>query len=254
MFNQPDSQNAEGGFFNDSTFSPNVDKKRDAPRKQQTIGNVTIKQIVECAGDTIVFAGSEINLVKVFARVKGINDTSVKTEYLLEDDTGTILGVSWRDGDAGDDRSKKLNVVENTLCAIVGTIRTVEERKNLLVLHIDVVENANELTTHLLSIAHMKLKAQIRSSKEHQPNGAPAASNVVNGVGNGNAGGSPNRVVHQFVTEMGANEDAGVGKDLIVRHFAGQFSARQIEEIIMDLCNEGQLYTTIDDDHYKSTE
>jgi hypothetical protein len=32
------------------------------------------------------------------AKVNSINVTSVKTEYVLEDETGTILGVAWRDG------------------------------------------------------------------------------------------------------------------------------------------------------------
>jgi hypothetical protein len=32
------------------------------------------------------------------AKVNSINVTSVKTEYMLEDETGTILGVAWRDG------------------------------------------------------------------------------------------------------------------------------------------------------------
>jgi len=31
-------------------------------------------------------------------KVKSIDVTSIKTEYILEDDTGNITGVSWRDG------------------------------------------------------------------------------------------------------------------------------------------------------------
>lgn len=32
------------------------------------------------------------------AKVLSINVSSIKTEYWLEDETGKILGVAWRDG------------------------------------------------------------------------------------------------------------------------------------------------------------
>ncbi|XP_065344432.1 replication protein A 32 kDa subunit-like [Cloeon dipterum] len=247
-----DSQTA-AGFFDESMTSPTVDKKRDGPKRDQSIGNVTIQQILACDGDSFTIGSMEITLVKVLARVKQITVSAVKTEYLLEDETGSMVGVQWRDGDSGNDEEVTSPVVENSLCMVVGSIREVESKKNLLVLNICAVDNPSLVTQHLLSIIHTKLSAAVMEGNAVAPMDVAAAP--VNGHANGMpAPTTKNEIIAQFIKRAGAGIEVGVDRKQIVQEYSKQYTVKEIDEALAYLCDEGQLYTTSDDSHYKSAD
>ncbi|CAB3381261.1 Hypothetical predicted protein [Cloeon dipterum] len=247
-----DSQTA-AGFFDESMTSPTVEKKRDGPKRDQSIGNVTIQQILACNGDSFTIGSMEITLVKVLARVKQITVSAVKTEYLLEDETGSMVGVQWRDGDSGNEEDVTSPVVENSLCMVVGSIREVESKKNLLVLNICAVDNPSLVTQHLLSIIHMKLSAAVMEANPMAPAiAAPAAAN-----GHDNVMPVPtnkNEIIALFIKKTGSGSEVGVNRDRIVQEFSKRYTVKEIDEALAYLCDEGQLYTTSDDSHYKSAD
>ena len=41
--------------------------------------------------------------------------------------------------------------------------------------------------------------------------------------------------------------------DVVVQQLNGRFTEAQVREAVEHLVNEGHLYSTIDDDHFKST-
>ena len=47
--------------------------------------------------------------------------------------------------------------------------------------------------------------------------------------------------------------DEGVKIDVVAQQLNGRFTEAQVREAVEHLVNEGHLYSTIDDDHFKST-
>ena len=53
--------------------------------------------------------------------------------------------------------------------------------------------------------------------------------------------------------EAAGRRDEGVKIDVVVQQLNGRFTEAQVREAVEHLVNEGHLYSTIDDDHFKST-
>jgi len=91
-------------------------------------------------------------------------------------------------------------VVENTYCQVVGSLRSAEDSKTLLVLHIAPVTNPNLITEHLLSIMHTKLKAQVGTAAPTGEATATSTSTATNGGTTFNGAGNPNQTVLNYIT------------------------------------------------------
>jgi hypothetical protein len=95
-------------------------------------------------------------------------------------------------------------VVENSFCQVVGSLRNVDDTKNLLVLHISAVNDPNMLTEHLLSIVHTSLKARISTAAASgsQENKVKVAGATVPADGGSSTSktGTPEQIIHTFIT------------------------------------------------------
>ena len=78
------------------------------------------------------------------------------------------------------------------------------------------------------------------------PSSAPAAA--VNA-----AGGSCVDQAKAIFEGPDGRRDEGVKIDVVVQQLNGRFTEAQVREAVEHLVNEGHLYSTIDDDHFKST-
>ncbi|KAF4519174.1 hypothetical protein B566_EDAN008237 [Ephemera danica] len=149
------------------------------------------------------------------------------------------------------ENSEKQPMVEGIYCRMVGSVRSQEGSRYLMLLQVEPMTNANHLTEHLLAVIHNELAA-------HKPpavngNAAPTAGASTSGLP-GAAVVKPEPGVGGGINQRSFTSEAGVGKADIVKNFHNEISPRQIDEALEFLCNEGQIYTTVDDDHYRSTE
>ena len=78
------------------------------------------------------------------------------------------------------------------------------------------------------------------------PSSAPAAA--VNA-----AGGSCVDQAKAIFEGPDGRRDEGVKIDVVAQQLNGRFTEAQVREAVEHLVNEGHLYSTIDDDHFKST-
>jgi replication factor A2 len=67
------------------------------------------------------------------------------------------------------------------------------------------------------------------------------------------AGGSANNQVFAIFNGPQGHGESGVRVDDVVTQLNGRFTEAQVRESVEHLVNEGHLYSTIDDDHFKST-
>jgi replication factor A2 len=138
------------------------------------------------------------------------------------------------------------------------------------------IEDHNALTMHLLDVILTHQKATLGPAKG--VNGAPAGIKSSQGQkaegeqysnGNGysaaaaggqqqqqqqsNAGGSiREQVLHAFQHGPGADSDSGCSTDGVAKQLP-HLTFGQVSEAVTQLSNEGHLYSTVDEEHYKTT-
>lgn len=263
MFNDTDG----GGFFNaDNSFgggSPQVSKKGGEQKRAQNIMPVTAKQVLTSGEDGLRIGDLNFYLVTLVGIVRAVEATSVKVTYVLEDNTGCIEGVNWIDGEDGGQAAQP-QAVENTYCRLSGTIRTQGDKRYIMVFNIQQIEDFNEVTTHFLEVALFSKKAEARSA------GGVRDADVGNTMSNGGGNNLTNSLmvsggnsVANGLTEcqkkvltiiQGVIVDNGISSEEVVDRLRGQAPKSEVMAAMEFLCSEGHIYSTIDDNHYRSTE
>jgi len=124
--------------------------------------------------------------------------------------------------------------------------------------------SANEITNHLLETYYVKLKLrQIRSKAggssmfgvPHAQGGGPLASY------NNNASGGSAMITGLtkfqetiYSTIQACMTETGMEKSQIYNSMKGKISQRDVDAALEFLCSEGHIYSTIDEEHFKSTD
>jgi len=191
-------------------------------------------------------------------------------DYYVDDNTGPPLLVNQfieeeRDGNT-------IPVAENTYVRVFGKVRTWGNQRGVTGFAIVPLKNLNELTMHILEVTHCKLffgKDILRRHEERANNKTPSAGA---GTGTGamaataNYGATSksmpaaaissgltgmNGEIHKFLSTT--TSESGYSVADINRRFP-QFPIPKIREQLELLSSEGHVYTTVDDDHYRTTD
>lgn len=272
----------DGGGF-DNSGKGSSDKKN--ARDNHSIMPLTIKQVLESekniAEDNWSVDGQVIYQVKLVATIVSKEEHTTNVNYVVNDGTAGIECKKWIDGQGAPEDSSRL--VEGRLVHIFGQLREHDEKKTILILNISVVEDWNELTHHLLEVTLNHLQ----NTKGPIP-GSAMATSMKSGMGMGmstpsfngmggsvfNAGMGGMRQPNFGQTSI-SNQDMDVGRKVlevykmhsdsetglsfqdalhILNQQGSSLSLNDLRKFVDNLSSEGQLYTTIDEMHYKSTD
>ena len=84
-----------------------------------------------------------------------------------------------------------------------------------------------------------------------------SVNNYGGGGGGGGQGGIGNeqeisftQQVHNKVTELGNSDERGVSLGALIQHLGG--SEDKVRQALENLLTQGQVYSTIDDEHYRA--
>lgn len=261
MWNDDNDFNTnEGGGFDNTTnmFQSPASQQAKSSNKPRAIAPVTIKQVLDSQGEGLTIKEIDVQMVRIVGIVKGIDVSSIKVSYTVEDATGSIVGISYLENDS-EENSYPVPVVENTYCVLTGIIRTQSEVKHIMVFNIYPVTNFNEILEHYLAVIHMSLKAeQIPANipeKSDLKQDMVASYGDTNGRNESSTLGSIDvkyRKVYEAI--MRATSDSGINIDEIRTIMTVKMPVNQIRAALDYLVNEGHIFTTIDDNHFKSTE
>jgi len=127
------------------------------------------------------------------------------------------------------------------------------------------VTNVNEITSHLLETQYIKLKMRQLKSKMGQPfNNNSVSSNSMGGSMSGplaSTGFSSSGItgLTSFQTMVysiiqATLVETGIEKSQIYSAVKGKMASRDVDAALEFLCSEGHIYSTIDEDHFKSTD
>ncbi|XP_046404192.1 replication protein A 32 kDa subunit [Ischnura elegans] len=264
-------RNAAGFYSASKTDSPSGDQNKDA-RRQRNVVPVTISQILQGGDDGLKIGETQVHLATLVGVVKSVEISSTKITYVIQDDTGSISASIFIESGDGNDASNQ-PVVENSYYRLIGSIRMVHEKPFVMVLKIMPLCELNELTTHLLEVIHTTVKSeQLMKKKEsdtfHNTNNTALPNSLMGASfdnrnsnampGYGATGGLMNGFTPQqqlvYSAIQTCIEGTGIHKSAIANSIRGRVSPKEIENILEFLSNEGHIYSTIDEEHFKTTD
>jgi len=235
---------------------------------------LTVKQLKgasqEHPDDAWKVDGCELHQVKIVGNVLNVDEQSTFTKYDIEDSTGVVEVKLWLD--AGDDDAmseRRSQCREGAYVRVIGTVRSFQNTLHVVSHDVRPVEDHNQITHHFLEAIFQhcqrtKAPPVVQGGGSWSQAGAPAQSNQLKSsiALEDNAGGASNdcnamqNEVLSFFNQNDSPDDDGTGLSLDVVAASLQqkgIQERDVRSAVEYLANEGHLYSTIDDNHYKST-
>lgn len=291
FYESTNANNGGGGFFSPSGSNNNNNNNMSSPgfqgtpkafgsqtkrsnsrKDRETLVPVTIKMIQDAEQDTnddSVFrlsGAQEFSQVKVVGSVVSVKEQSTNVLYVVEDGTGRMDVKMWLDTDqddvmdGGDGTSSSAaaanKCTEGTYVRAIGTVKVFNDKRHVSAFNIRPVEDFNEITHHALETAYVHLKAT-KGAQTGAVTENDAATKTYEGPvdASGNAGDKLQNDVVRVFTENSSMDDQGLDiRKAIEMLLPKGYSAPEIRKAIGFLTDEGHLYSTIDENHLKSTE
>ncbi|NWH56894.1 RFA2 protein, partial [Geococcyx californianus] len=149
-------------------------------------------------------------------------------------------------------------VPPGTYVKIAGHLRSFQNKKSLVAFKIMPLENMNEFTTHILETvnAHMMLRKNLMSALRVPHSYSSAAISDVGDYGGGSNLPVNGLTAHQSQV-LNLIKNCPVPEGMSLQELKLQLqnmSMATIRQAVEFLSSEGHIYSTVDDDHYKSTD
>ena len=250
---QQNNYNAGGGY-NSGGFVANGSQGTPGGGEKKNINNalrpVQIQQINEAHQShpdaDFKIDGAEVGPLTFCGRVVNISSAATNTTYKIEDSTGTIEVKQWVDAE----RSADNPIRNDANVRVHGTLKSFNQKRHVGLSSIKLITDDEELKFHELECKYVQL---------YFTRGAPTATANAMETGGGVGGGSE---LQQKLSSldpfsrkvMEAIHASDVPDGINVRTLQGILGGGgDLAATIEGLKEDGHLYTTIDEDHVKST-
>jgi replication factor A2 len=250
-----------------STFSsPNANAKETKKLVPKHVVPVTGQQILECTNveneSTIFECGSvKFSQVCFMGIIRNVIKRANDTTYLINDMTSSDINVKQQadeedneEGGGGEPRKEQQQYIENQYVRVNGIVKSLQNEKIVQAFGIRPVANLNELTNHMLEVINTSIHYATGGSQGADNNGANSLGGAKSGGGNGDSNGGLTGIQHEvsaFIKQSKSSEGAHVNE--LFEQFT-KYPQNKIKEALEFLSNEGHIYTSIDDEHFKSTD
>ncbi|XP_050788346.1 replication protein A 32 kDa subunit isoform X1 [Gopherus flavomarginatus] len=244
-----------GGFG--SPAATQGEKKQRS--RSQNIVPCTVSQLyaAEQIDETFKIREVEISQVVIMGIIRQAEKAPTNILYKIDDMTAAPMDVrQWVDTDEAG--SENVVVPPGTYVKVAGHLRSFQNKKSLVAFKIMPLEDMNEFTTHLLEIvnAHMVLRKSIMTtSKMPQSLGSFGMSDMASyGCGSNVPVNGLTAHQSQVLNLIKSCPDA---EGLSLKELKSQLhniNMTTIKQAVEFLSSEGHIYSTVDDDHYKSTD
>eukprot|EP01028_Stygiella_incarcerata_P003613 TRINITY_DN1746_c0_g1_i1.p1 TRINITY_DN1746_c0_g1~~TRINITY_DN1746_c0_g1_i1.p1 ORF type:complete len:248 (-),score=61.52 TRINITY_DN1746_c0_g1_i1:114-857(-) len=215
-------------------------------------------------GDDEVFTYEGIPLVQItlVGLVTEVNTSESRKEFTLDDGTGIIKARIWTSG-AGSAFHEMVEMCREGLYAhVFGHIKEWDGEIGITAFSICALSDTNEITYHFADVMssykthkeYLEQKEGGGSSLLEKPADRPVIQMNEGGV---DAFSAVQTHVLSFIREamkLTQFAETGPGKEDIIGHLGSSFSERDILTAIDYLLEEGLVYISVDDFHYKATD
>ncbi|XP_053183935.1 replication protein A 32 kDa subunit [Scomber japonicus] len=252
-----------GGFASPS-LSQGGEKKGRARATQ--IIPCTVSQLMTAsqADESFKVGDVEVAQVTIVGIIRSTDKSMTNIQYKVDDMTGAPMDVKqWVDTeDPGVDSTV---LPPGTYVKVSGNLRSFQNHRSVVAFSVRTLEDLNEITSHMLEVvhAHMALSkpqttpgaaggmsssvtSMSRSGKESMGGAYAGANDMVNNGLSANQ----NQVLSLI---RGCPDPQGISIQDLKQRLSG-ISLSVIKQAVEFLSNEGHIFSTIDEDHYKSTD
>lgn len=253
-----------GGFASPS-LSQGGDKK-GRTRATQIIP-CTVSQLMSASQTDEAFKVGDVEVaqVTIVGVIRSTDKSMTNIQYKVDDMTGAPMDVKqWVDTE---DPSVDSTVLPpGTYVKVSGNLRSFQNHRSVVAFGVRPLEDMNEITSHMLEVvqAHMMLSKPQSSlgggvSSNDTPMSRPSVERT-GGMGGGYAGANDmtnnglsanqNQVLSLI---RSCPDQQGISIQDLKQRLSG-ISLAVIKQAVEFLSNEGHIFSTIDEDHYKSTD
>ncbi|KAJ3428254.1 replication protein a-related [Anaeramoeba flamelloides] len=260
----------------------------------RTITPLTIRQIqlsTESEGNTFKIDNEFVMNVSLVGTVIKVLDGNTYTNYTIDDGTGQLKIREFKrhkqnnmeeeeqqqqpqeEGGEGENKSKAKeieNPFENKYVRIIGNLKEYKNQKSFSVTKITEITDSNQITTHFLEaiLVHLqRIKGTLKKEQTSSQNSQiKEEKNEIQKETNNNNNNSNN-----IITQQNTNQILGLAlKDKALRLISSNQTSsgislqelakelksteEEIREIVDFFLDQGQIYITIDDEHFRSTD
>lgn len=246
-----------GGFGSPSATQG---EKKGGRSRAQSIIPCTVAQVLSVSQTEDIFRFGEVELsqVTLVGVIRHAEKAPTNIQYKLDDMTAPPIDVrQWVDTDEGG--GENIVVPPGNYVKVSCHLRSFQNKKSLVAFNVRPLEDMNELTSHMLEVVH----AQMLLNKP-QPmigdGGMNRSLSVPGNTGSGYSGaedGGMNGLTPQQSQVLNliktCKEVQGISIQDIKIRLKGM-NALAVKQAVEFLGNEGHIYSTVDEDHYRSTE
>ncbi|KAK8764927.1 replication protein A2 isoform X2 [Amblyomma americanum] len=238
-----------GGFMPpDSQDTP----QRKFATRHDNVVPCTIAQIHMMGQDTLTIGSLEVQYVSLVGLVLSVDQQSTRVNFTLDDRTGPpIEGLIF----AQEEEQMRVmsHLVEGSYVRVVGPVRSVEGKRQLKAFKVFPVTDLNELTLHLAEVVHanMALRAKFTPTSAKHEAMDTSSSAFLGGAASNLGLNQQQKLVYEAIRECTTN--FGISFDEICSKLKS-LNKTSIREVVEFLANEGHIFTTMDDEHYKATD
>ncbi|KAJ3598488.1 hypothetical protein NHX12_001999 [Muraenolepis orangiensis] len=267
------------GGFSDSTISGGYNQSPGgfaSPSLSQggeKKGRTRTNQIVPCTVSQLMSASQadeafrvgevEVAQITIVGLVRSTDKSMTNIQYKVDDMTAAPMDVKqWVDTE--DPSVDNAVLPPGTYVKVSGNLRSFQNHRSVVAFSIKQVEDLNEITSHMLEVvqAHMALSKALTTMGGSQAGvgmnstSMPSSrSGTMDQMGSNDStlnGLSPN---HNQVLRLirSCQEAQGISLQDLKQRLGGM-SLAVIKQAVEFLSNEGHIFSTIDEDHFKSTD
>ncbi|KTW27331.1 hypothetical protein T552_04153 [Pneumocystis carinii B80] len=262
-----------GGFIGGNYGSQGANEQNNGTNKRtsgNTLRPVTIKQILEASQQhpdaEFKIDGTEISQLTFVAVVRSISIQSTNITYRMEDGTGLIEVKQWLEMEtiADDNPKKNIDITTDTYVRVIGQLKAFNNKRHIYAHHIRPIMDLNEVQYHILETTAIHLYFT-RGPPQNNEGSKPFAS-IDKNTSNHNVHDPMNinealgaqfslRNLSPYLQKVMAavHSAPNTNEGINIHQLAKIIGGGNIEQAIEELTNDGLLYTTIDDEHVKST-
>jgi replication factor A2 len=206
--------------------------------------------------DTFTIAGVEVYQVTIVGIVRSVKESATRLDYEIDDMTGPPLEVKqFVDNDTDTpDNERTVAMRENTYVRMYGHVRGFGGKISIVAFRVVPLVDLNELTMHLLEVIHSHMVFSRAQTNEGNAGSAQQGMDyTAEGTGfQADYGLTPIQSQVQTVIRSCPDEQ-GISVTNIAQKLRG-LSSQSLKEAIEFLSGEGHIYSTVDDEHYRSTD
>nr|BAH29737.1 replication protein A 32 kDa subunit [Dicyema japonicum] len=245
---------ADGSFASESetkAFGSPADTK--IKQRSQTLIPCSISQLVvsQQIDDRFVIGRAELSQITIVGLIKSVKESPSRLDYELDDHSGYTIQVKLF-VDVEDSSVSQLH--EGQYVRVFGNLRSFASVRSVVAFKILPIMDINEITMHLAEVVYSHLFLS-RPPKTAAPKMADFPSNFqTSNASNSFLEGGLTPVQRQVMEAIRANKDEqGIHMSALQRQLRN-LGASVLNETVDKLSEEGYIYSTIDEHHFKTTD